>query len=835
MRYFLTALLLVLGCTLSVSAQKLPSGMNPAQARMLAQNASSQQLLGYVQQAKAAGYSLNEVKNLLRAQGASSSDLSKLNQLWNESADGNNQKIGSSNEKIRSNFGVNTVTEQTETQVNLIELDLQKTKRFGSDFFERSTRLTTAEFNSDFPSETPELYIATPGDYQLGPGDEIQINLYGASESTYDVQVSREGTILIDRLGPIYLSGLSVESAKSRLKNRLSEIYTGLQAAEEDPSKVFIDLNLKNARSVVINITGQVKSPGTYTISAFTSIINALYAAGGPNEVGTYRAIRLLRGGKLFKEIDLYDFFVGGKIPPLYLHDQDILQVPAFESQVELTGAFKFEGLIELKENETLADVIKYSGGILSEGYKERIFLSRIMKYKRSSITLPVAEGAMHILKDGDILEASFVRNQTENGVLVEGAVYIPGTYSLESVSTIKQLIDNAGGLTPEAVMGQSTLFRVNNGIENEVVNINLQDEKALATSLKVGDRLYITSASEIFDAGFIRIEGEVNNPGAFQYKAGMSLSDILILAQGFTANANKNEVSVYQNFLQNGQTITQTETIAIGDNLIAEKDIQLFENALIIVRRDPNYRVVEEVSLNGLVLNEGNYALKGNNYRLYDLIRDAGGFLKDAYLKGISIKRKLSRDNAADNEIIEASLLEALEGSADKEASKSEVEQQKERVSEEIKTEAVIIGIDGDRLMASKGNDLRENIILQNGDVIYVPKLDNTITVLGDIQKRSKLVFDQGVSLKQAIRLSGGYNQTAKRSKVYVIYKNGTIKSRRRILGLFTADPRLEPGSTVVVPERLVREGSGPSLGEIVGLSSSLATLVLLLQQLGL
>ena len=840
--------LIALGLTLfgfgAAQAQKLPAGMNPAQARMFAQNASSQQLLGYVQQAKAAGYSLNQVKSLLRAQGASSNDLSKLDQLWNESANGSEQQSGSTTEKIRSNFGVNTVTEQTEVQVSPLELDVQKTKRFGSEFF---TRMMIAESEDDLlfsensikkekqTSETPELYIATPSDYQLGPGDEIQINLYGGSESTYDVQISREGTILVDRLGPIYLSGLSIESAKSRLKNKLSEIYTGLQAAEEDPSKVFIDLSLKNARSVVINITGQVKSPGTYTISAFTSILNALYAAGGPNKVGTYRSIRLLRGGKLFKEIDLYDFFVGGKLPPLYLQDQDILQVPAFESQVELRGAFKFEGFIELKDNETLANVMKYSGGILSGGYKERVFLSRIMEYKRSSITLPVAESTMHILKDGDVLEASFVRNQTENGVLVEGAVYIPGTYSLESVSTIKQLIDTAGGLTPEAVKGQSTLFRVTNGIENEVVNINLQDEKALANSLKVGDRLYITSASEIFDAGLIRIEGEVNNPGVFQYKTGMSLSDVLILAQGFTANANKNEVSVYQNFLQNGQTITQTETIAISENLTAEKEIRLFENALIIVRRDPNYRVIEEVSLNGLVLNEGNYALKGNNYRLYDLIKDSGGFLKDAYLKGISIKRRLSSDNAVDNEIIESSLLEALEGSADKEASKSEVEQQKERVSQEIQTESVIIGIDGDRLMATGGKDLRENIILQNGDVIYVPKLDNTITVLGDIQKRSKLVFDEGVSLKQAIRLSGGYNQTAKRSKVYVIYKNGTIKSRRRILGLFTADPRLEPGSTVVVPERLVREGSGLSLGEIVGLSSSLATLVLLIQQLGL
>lgn len=856
MRHFLVVLSLTLFGFSAAQTQKIPVGMNPSQARNLAQNASGQQLMSYVLQAKAAGYSLAQVKNLLRAQGVTSSELQKLDNLWNKSDKGSSESSELQSDEINSNFGFNMVTEESQDySINFITPP--KMKRFGSNFFKRpifeksENEFENSNDSKDFPSsldfkaptfliekeskEIPELYIATPLDYQLGPGDELLISLFGASEESYSVQISREGTIKIDRLAPIYLSGISLDAAKSLLVNRLSEIYTGLNAANGDPSKVLLDLSLQKGRSVVVNITGQVERPGTYTLSSFTSILNSLYAAGGPNEVGTYRAIRLLRGGKIFKEIDLYDFFVGGKLLPLYLQDQDILQVPAFESQVELRGAFKTEGLFELKENETLADVMKYSGGILSGGYKERVFLSRIMEYKRSSITLSVAEGTMHILKDGDILEANFVRDKTENGVLVEGAVYIPGTYSLESVSTVKQLIDAAGGLTPEVLKGQSTLFRVSNGIENEVLNINLLDEKALSTSLKVGDRLYITSASEIFEAGLIRIEGEVNNPGVFQYKKGMSLSDVLILAQGFTANANKKEVSVYQNFLQNGQTITQTETIAISDNLSAEKEIPLLENALIVVRRDPNYRVVEEVNLIGLVLNEGNYAIKGNNYKLYDLIKDSGGFLKDAYLKGISITRSLSGDNVTDTEIIQSSLLEALEGSADKEASKSDIDQQKKKVADEIQTESVIIGINGERLMATGGKDLRENIILQNGDIIYVPKLDNTITILGAIQKRSKLVYDEGVSLKEAVRLSGGYNQTAKRSKVYVIYKNGTIKSRRSILGVFTADPRLEPGSTIVIPERLVRERSGLSLGEIVGLSSSLATLVLLIQQLGL
>jgi protein involved in polysaccharide export with SLBB domain len=511
--------------------------------------------------------------------------------------------------------------------------------------------------------------------------------------------------------------------------------------------------------------------------------------------------------------------------------------VPAFEAQVQLKGAFKTPGFYELKKDETLADVLQYSGGFLSDGFKDRVFVSRIMDFKRQSVTLATAEAGIHLLKDGDLIEANLVQDVIENSVQLEGAAYIPGTYSLDSVSTINELLQAAGGLTREALKGQATLFRSTNGVERAALSVDLNDARQLNYSLKDGDRLFIPQESELFDTGIIRIEGEVNSPGLFDFKEGMSLSDALILAQGFTANANKSAVSVYQNFLIGRETYTQTETVAVNDKLssAAADQILLSENALIVVRRDPDFREVEEVYLSGLVLNEGNYAIKGNNYRLYDLLKDSGGFLKDAYLKGISIKRALADQESNDAEIVQTSLLEALDAASDKEAETEDVEEKKKEVTKEIETESVIIGIDGERLMASGGTDIRENIVLQNGDSINVPKLDNTVTILGEIQKKSKVVYDNQITVKKAVRFAGGYNDTARRARVYVIYKNGTIKSRRRILGLFTDDPRLEPGSTVVVPERFVREGTGPSLGEVVGVTSSLATLVLLIQQLGL
>ena len=288
MKHYLIALALSLCCFGAAQGQKLPAGMNPAQARQMAQSASGQQLAGYVKQAKAAGYSLNDVKSLLRAQGASMADIAQAEAVWNENSSTASTQISIDNPMLVSNFGNLSYSAASNNQRD-------SSSRFGSAFFRSGQN----------GSEVPQLYIATPSDYQLGPGDELLISLYGASEESYTVQLTREGTIKVDRLAPIYLSGLSIEDAKARLLSRFSEIYTGLKAADNDPSKVSLALSLQNARSVVVNITGQVNTPGTYTLSAFTSVINALYAAGGPNNAGSYRAVRLLRGGRIIKEIDL--------------------------------------------------------------------------------------------------------------------------------------------------------------------------------------------------------------------------------------------------------------------------------------------------------------------------------------------------------------------------------------------------------------------------------------------------------------------------------------------------------------------------------------------------
>ena len=788
--------------------------MSASKAAQTAKAASKEQLQSYIKQAKEQGYTLTQVKSIIRAQGASLSDVALLEELWNQPAV-NTVTTANEEASLNSNFGLFGGEPQEEKK----EDALFTVKRFGSDYFSAARE-----------GETPELYLATPEDYQLGPGDEILIELYGASEESYELQISRSGTIKVERLAPVYLSGLSIASAKRRLEARFAEIYTGLKAEANDPAKVTLSLSLQKARSVVVNITGQVAAPGTYTLSGFTSVLNALYAAGGPNAVGSYRKVRLVRGGRLYKEIDLYDFFVSGKIPSVYLQDQDVLQVPAFESQVELSGAFKTPGYFELSKNETLSDVLDFSGGFLSDAYKERVFVNRVTGFKRQSFTLETEKASSELLEDGDVLTANLVRETLENSVNIEGEVYVPGTYSLESISTLSELINAANGLSLAALPTRATLFRSNYGVEEAALSIDLTNTSALNIVLKNGDRLFIPSVEDLTDYGAVEVQGEVNAPGSFEFKKGMSLSDALILAEGFTAKANGAAVTIYHPEVTGEATTT---TISVDENLVPDNNIELSANDLIVVRQIPGFKTIEKVSLEGFVKNQGVYALKGSEYRLYDLLQESGGFLEDAYLPGISITRKVL--SAGTNQQAIKKAVESAAAIAGGDAAAEDIKAAEAQQVAELENESIIIGIDGDKLMSSRGADSRNNIVLKEGDIITVPKLDNTITVLGEIQQSTKVTYRSGLTVKGAIRSAGGLSDKARKSRVYVVYQNGAIKSRRSTaFGLIRLDPKLEPGATVVVPEKLSRE-NGTSLGDIVGVTSSLATLALLIRQLGI
>ena len=667
---------------------------NIDQIRSVADFSSESELVSYVEKAKLKGFNLIQIEKLAVAQGAKPSEIQLLRKLWNSN---NNEPSIDSNLKettIESSFGI--VENENE--------DEDEFKRFGSDFF-----------NNQNISETPELFIATPSDYRLGPGDELMINLYGASENTYSVQISRNGTLKIDRAAPIYLSGLSINSAKKRLIKSLSKLYTGLLSSDE-LNKVELDLSLSKARSVVVNITGQVTAPGTYTISGFSSVLNALYAAGGPNEVGSYRNIKLLRNGKVYKTIDLYDYFVGGIYPNLYLRDQDVIMVESYSSLVNIDNGFKINGLFEIKEDEKLSDLIKFSGGFSSNSYKDKVFINRINSYSRSIIEYSVENYDKANLNDGDLISAKTLVDFVENSVSIQGAVYLPGIFDISNAMSVKQLIESSKGLTPDA-LPKAFLYRTNNGVQNEIVSLNLDNKSDLSIQLSVNDALYIPSAKDISLNQVIEIKGEVNNPKEVDFKDGLTISDLIILSGGLTAYANPKDVRIFRNISSDGnEKITKEINIELDDNLIPNKNIFLVADDIVTVNAFPFRRNNQFYSIKGEVALPGLYSIKSQNYSVYDAIKDNIQFLESASTDGISILR-----------------------------------------------DSIQIPVYGNKLL-SQGSSSKFNFELVSGDVINVPTKNKTAIISGAVQQEGILNIDRPISAKKAIDYIGGFTEKSLR-----------------------------------------------------------------------
>ena len=731
--------------------------------KSVARFSSDKELTSYINKAKSNGLSLIEVEGLVNAQGASLSELQKLRTLWNAKNDQLGDGFDKTESSIKSSFGNTEFGEEEEEE--------EEDSRFGSYFF-----------NNKNISEAPELFIATPINYRLGPGDELMINLYGASENSYSVQISRNGTVKFDRIAPVYLSGLSIVSAKNRLKNRLSKLYAGL-VSNDKLSKVDIDVSLKKARSVVVNITGQVEAPGTYTISGFSSVLNALFAAGGPNKIGSYRNIKLLRNGKVNKKIDLYDYFVTGLYPNVYLRDQDVILVEAYGKQVDLTSGFKINGLFELKENEVIDDVLKFSGGFSSDSFKEKIFINRINNSSRSVVEFSKEKFSESELIDGDILTAKTVSDFIANSVSIEGSVYLPGEFDLSTTKNIKQLIASSQGFLPDA-LSKAILFRTNDGIENEIISIDLNNEEDLETLLIDQDRLLINSSTDLDFKSTIKVEGEVNNPATFDYKKGMTVRDALILASGFNANANKSDIVLIRNIsFENKNNIKKEFNINFDENLNPDNNIELLPDDIISVRKTPYLQTSKSYKVEGEIAVPGFYAIKTQNFTVYDAIIENIEFLKSSSIEGISIFR-----------------------------------------------DSIRIPVYGEKLI-SKGSESKFNFELVSGDIINVPFKNKTAYISGEVQQEGILNIVKPISAKQAIDNVGGFTEKSSKRTVYVEYQNGLRKVTKNFL-FFKYYPRVLPGSKVVVPEKDENKNK-TSVGEIVGYTTSLVSIIALINSL--
>ena len=740
-------------------------GQDIDELRKKASTSSDNELVVFIKKAKDQGLSLMDAEKQLILIGGKAKEVKKLRDLWNKKISEMEASKDESDDKIQSKFGDTDNFEKDSLEVDVVE----EKKRFGSDFFKNKNIV-----------ETPQLFVATPSDYRLGPGDELLINLYGASENSYPVQISRNGNVKLDRMDPIYLSGLSIKSASKRLKSRLSKIYTGLNSS--DPiEKVDLELSLQKARSIVINITGQVEGPGTYTISGFSSVLNALYAAGGPNEIGTYRDIKILRNGKTVYSIDLYDYFANGKYPNVYLRDQDVILVKPYEAEIELLEGFKQLGLFEVKKNENVIDLLKISGGLTSNAFKGKVFIERYDDFSKKMVEIEKEDSLNNFFLDGDIVFFKEINNDNISGLVkIGGAVNISGKFQLEKNNTVAELINSAKGFSFDKLGANGILFRNNKGLQNQSISIDLNSD--LSFKLINNDSLYIPSAKDILFEETIEIKGEVNFPKELDFKYGLTITDLIIMSGGLTPYANPKDIRIFRNISKlGGENVTKEIIVSIDENLIPNNKIILQPDDIVTVNTFSYRKENKFYSIKGEVALPGLYSIKSQNYSVYNALIDNVEFLNSSSVSGISILR-----------------------------------------------DSIRIPVNGTKLI-SQGSNSKFNFELVSGDEIIVPAVNNTVVISGEVQQEGIINIDRPISANAAIESVGGFTNKSVKKEVYVEYQNGLRKVTKTFL-FFKFYPRVYPGSKVVVPEKAENEQK-TSVGEIVGYTTSLVSIIALIK----
>ena len=754
-------------------------------------NLNPQQQASYVIEARNRGYSLLQLEGLAKAQGATPEDLSLLRNAWasNLQSSENQELENDMQNQDPLGFG-------NDTEMLMFDEEEEESDIFGSAFFANQNI-----------TETPQFYVATPAGYRLGPTDEISIDVWGASENRYEVTLSRQGVVRIDRLKPMYLSGLSIAAAERKIRNEFSSIYTGLSPDAPNESKVYLDVNLQKARSIVVNITGSVEAPGTYTISGFSSVLNALYAAGGPSESGSYRDISIMRNGKRAHTVDLYNYFVKGTYPSFFLNDQDVIVVSPHHNRITVDGGFKTTGRFETLQNETVEDLLSYVGGFSSEAYKKAVYVDRVLELERQIIKVEQTSYSSTTLTDGDFVEAKSVSDKYLNKVSVSGEVYLPGNYPLNESPTLSALLKSSNGLTPDAYPESAILYRSKQGYFNEIKTIDLS-EIASGTQdiqLQPNDSLVIISMENIKAKKTVDIQGIVNEPGEYPFFEGMTARDLVLIANGFDDRANTNQIELYSNVTDLDQN---RRVNARGFSFDEAKDVELNPSDLMVVRVNPGFQPTTFVTLKGEVSMPGTYPIINENYTLYDLYYDAGKALSGANLRGVSIERKISNQTKSNIEETEDSLNILFVDEDDTE---------------------IKIGVNFEKILSSNGN-YHGNLLLKPNDVVFFPKKDSTVSVLGAVQRETAMPYANGISFREAVIKSGGPTQLANYKNAYVVYQNGDVKGTNRFL-FFNIRPKLEPGAVVVVP--LKQEKRVISVQEVIGMTSALASLTLLISTL--
>lgn len=676
------------------------------------------------------------------------------------------------------------------------ELDEQKPEKrkiFGHDVFNNK--------NLTFESS---MNLATPQNYVLGPGDEVNVDIWGASQESITESVSPDGTITIEGIGVVKLGGLSVSQAKAKLKQVIGPRYQGSH----------IDLTLGQTRTITISVMGEVKVPGTYTMSAFATVYNALYMAGGPNEIGTLRNVKVYRKGKLLSNVDVYDFLLNGKLSgDVRLQDNDVITVSPYEALVNITGKVKRPMFYEMKENESAATLLRYAGGFTGDAYTKAIRVNRKAGAGYSVFSIGEFDMNSFKLMDEDSVSVDSTLNRYQNMVEIRGAVFRPGMYQVGGeINSVKTLVEAAAGVTEEAISQHAVMHRIKADRSLEMISLDLRaimEGTAPDIALKNEDVIYIASRQERNEKKTVTINGEVAYPGVYRYAENETLEDLIIQAGGPTEAASLAKVDVARritnpNSTEAGDQIAQNFSFKLNpDFTISEQpDFTLQPFDEVYVRRSPDYNEQQNVTIEGEVQFSGNYALSSKGQRLSEVIKMAGGLTNQAYAEGTKLLRQMTAE--------ERDMMETMLRTAQRNSGNDSID-----VKKLMTNTTYPVGIELDKALKNPGTD--DDPILREGDRIVVPRYDGTVKINGEVLFPNTVYFKEGKSTDYYINLAGGTTSTAKKSMTVIIYMNGMVARADR-----KHKPR--PGCQIVVPTKSRRKGM--SLPEILSIGSSTASI---------
>jgi len=778
------------------------------------QSMSDSQVLKEAVAAKKSGASESEIASRLIQRGATMEQIQRLRsqyakQITNRGLDSNvDNAIGNAKNRMRVNNEVADNEIVTHERANAPEFVEGEPAPMGKRVFGRDI------FNNKSLTFEPVMNIATPQNYVLGPGDQLIIDIYGASQETHTLTVSPDGDVTIPEYGPVHVSGLTVAAAQSRIRRRLGSYFESSD----------IKASLGQTRTIMVNVMGEVKAPGTYTLSAFATVFHALYMAGGVSDLGTLRNIKVFRQGRQISVVDIYEFILNGRLAGnVRLQDNDVIQVGTYDCLVDITGRVKRPMAYEMRKTESLATLLKYSGGFTGDAFKKLLRVLRKSEDLKSVYNVEEFELADFKVEDGDSVIVDSMINRFKNMVEVKGAVFRPGMYRLgEKVNSVRSLIEMASGLTEEAMCSRAVMRRMKPNRTQEVLSIDIEGILNGSTpdvALQNEDVLFIPTLAEHQNLRTLTIDGQVIFPGTYEYAENMTIEDLILQAGGLTDAASTAKIDVSRRLrdpsaTEAGMEIAKTFSFSLKDNYVIDGDrsFTLEPYDIVQVRMSPAFQTPIRVTVGGEVAFQGTYTMEQKNQRLSDVIKAAGGVVAGGYVRGARLERRMT-------DAERARLREVIRIARQSADGKDSIALNKLEMSETFP-----VGIHLDEALAHPGST--QDIELMDGDRLIIPRFNHTVRISGDVNAPNTVAYDEGKKYKYYVKQAGGFGDRAKKRHTYIVYQNGTMAMAK--------EGKIEPGCEVVVPSKTPRNPMNITNWLGIGTSlTSLATMIVALTKL--